>query len=63
MVDVAKRHSLQIYSISLPQLPVVDLNLSLERLAHSTGKIDRWIHRYIQGAPKKVYDVMYRKSV
>ena len=37
MEDLAHKHNLQIFPVSILQPPVVDISLSLERLAHGTG--------------------------
>ena len=37
MADLAHKHNLQIFPVSILQPPVTDISLSLERLAHVTG--------------------------
>ena len=37
MDDLAHKHNLQIFPVSILQPPVTDISLSLERLAHATG--------------------------
>ena len=37
MQDLAHKHNLQIFPVAILQPPVVDISLSLERLAHATG--------------------------
>ena len=37
MADLAHKHNLQIFPVSILQPPVTDISLSLERLAHATG--------------------------
>ena len=37
VLQLSLQHNLQIFSIALPQPPLVDISLSLERIAHATG--------------------------
>jgi hypothetical protein len=37
VLALSLQHNLQIFSIALPQPPLVDISLSLERIAHATG--------------------------
>ena len=37
VMELSKKHNLQIFPVSIPQPPVTDISLSLERLAHTTG--------------------------
>jgi hypothetical protein len=38
VLQLSLQHNLQIFSIALPQPPLLDISLSLERLAHATGE-------------------------
>lgn len=37
VMELSQKHNLQIFPVSIPQPPVTDISLSLERLAHTTG--------------------------
>jgi len=37
VLELSLKHSLQIFSMAIPQPPVTDISLSLERLAHNSG--------------------------
>ena len=37
MLDLASKHRVQVFTVSIPRRPANDISLSLERLAHNTG--------------------------